>query len=146
MNERTHYIKIYPSDFTLEKVDVSVVCERWVERHIVRVRTFSSHIFFWETPLLGCVSLAQVLFSELRRKLTTWLSSRVLLQVTHLVYLSALIVLSCSLITMWQVFKAHGVTRNEPKIHGICYITESHFYCCRLHIILFNINDLFAQS
>ena len=30
---------------------------------------------------------------------------------------------SCLLIKMWQLVKAHGVTRNEPKIHVICYIT-----------------------
>ena len=29
---------------------------------------------------------------------------------------------SCLLIKMWQLAKAHGVTRNEPKIHVICYI------------------------
>ena len=26
---------------------------------------------------------------------------------------------------MWQLAKAYGVTRNEPKIHVICYITPS---------------------
>ena len=33
MNERTHFFikKIYISHFILERVDVSVVCERWVE-------------------------------------------------------------------------------------------------------------------
>ena len=31
---------------------------------------------------------------------------------------------SCLLIKMWQLPKAHGVTRNEPKIHVICYITH----------------------
>ena len=29
----------------------------------------------------------------------------------------------CLLITTWQLVKAHGVTRNEPNIHVICYIT-----------------------
>ena len=29
------------------------------------------------------------------------------------------------LITTWQLVKAHGVTRNEPKIHVICDITLS---------------------
>ena len=29
----------------------------------------------------------------------------------------------CLLITTWQLVKAHGVTRNEPKIHVMCYIT-----------------------
>ena len=49
MNERTHFfIKIYLSYFILERVDVCVVCGRWVERHILRERTSSSHIFFQE--------------------------------------------------------------------------------------------------
>ena len=49
MNERTHFfIKIYLSHFILERVDVSVVCERWVARHILRERTSSFHIFFQE--------------------------------------------------------------------------------------------------
>ena len=30
----------------------------------------------------------------------------------------------CLLITIWPLVKAHGVTRNEPKIHVICYITN----------------------
>ncbi len=39
MNERTHFfIKMYLSHFILERVDVSVVCERWVERHIYSER------------------------------------------------------------------------------------------------------------
>ena len=29
----------------------------------------------------------------------------------------------CLLITAWELVKEHGVTRNELKIHGICYIT-----------------------
>ena len=28
----------------------------------------------------------------------------------------------CLQITTWQLVKAHGITRNEPKIHVICYI------------------------
>ena len=75
-----------------------------------------------ETPLIGCVSLAWLWISAFCLNLTTLFSSRGLLPVTHLFDLSALIVLSCLLITMWQLIKAHGVTRNEPKIHGICYI------------------------
>ena len=31
---------------------------------------------------------------------------------------------SCLLIKWWQLTKAHGVTRNEPKIHVIRYITR----------------------
>ena len=49
MNERTHFfIKIYLSHFILKRVDVSVVCEGWVERHILRESTSSSHIFSQE--------------------------------------------------------------------------------------------------
>ena len=33
---------------------------------------------------------------------------------------------SCLQIKMWQLTKAHGITRNEPKIHAICYITDVH--------------------
>ena len=55
------YKNIYLSHLILERVDVSVVCERWVERHILRERTSSSHIFFQEpwganacTPWQAC--------------------------------------------------------------------------------------------
>ena len=98
MNELTHFfIKIYISHFILEKVDDSVVCERWAERHILRERTSSSHIFFRkpgganaftplqaETPLIGCVSLAWLRFFALCLNLTAWFSSRGFLPVTHL--------------------------------------------------------------
>ena len=59
MNERTHFfIKIYLSRFILERVDVSVVRERWVERHILRERT-SSHIFFQEPRGANVCTLLQ---------------------------------------------------------------------------------------
>ena len=144
MNERTHFfIKIYLSHFIIERVDVSVVCEKWVERHILRERISSSHIFFQEpgganaciplassseTALIDCVSLARLRFSALRLNLTAWFSSRGFLPVTHQLYPSALIVLSCLLITMWQLVIAHGVTRNKPKIHVICYIRRRQKY------------------
>ena len=35
---------------------------------------------------------------------------------------------SCLLIKMWQLAKAHRVSRNEPKIHVICYITPTVVY------------------
>ena len=73
-----------------------------------------------ETPPISCVSLSRLL---LCLNLTAWLSSRGLLLVTRLLYPTALIVLSCLLITTWQLVKAHRITRNEPKIHGICYMT-----------------------
>ena len=78
-----------------------------------------------EMPLIGCMYLARLRFSVLCLNLTAWFSSRGLLPVTHLSYPTALIMLSssCLLIKMWQFAKAHGVTRKEPKIHVICYIT-----------------------
>ena len=79
-----------------------------------------------ETPLIDCVSLARLRFSALCLNPTAWFSSRGLLPVTHLLYPTALIVLSypCLFITAEQLVKARGVTWNEPKIHVICYITE----------------------
>ena len=41
----------------------------------------------------------------------------------------------CLLITAWQLVKAHRVTRNEPKIHVICYITRSRYYLIYFFII-----------
>ena len=42
--------------------------------------------------------------------------------------------LLCLLITTWQLVKARGVTRNEPKIHGICYIIVWDFVSLSLEI------------
>ena len=39
----------------------------------------------------------------------------------------------CLLITTWQLVKAHGVTRNEPKIHVISYITFDHTTQWHMH-------------
>ena len=75
-----------------------------------------------EMSLVGCVSLVR-LFLCLCPNLTAWFSSRCLRPVTHLFNLSSLIVLSCLLITTWPLVKVRRVTWNEPKIHGICYIT-----------------------
>ena len=49
---------------------------------------------------------------------------------------------SCALIKMWQVTKTHGVTRHEPKIHVICYITtlveldETYYERVRIRLLL----------
>ena len=114
-----------------------------MKRHILRERN-SSHIFFQEPEgvptlaypcklvrddLISCVSHARLWFSALCLNLTAWFSSRGLLLVTHQLYPSALIVLSCLLITTWQFVKTHRVTRNEQKIHGIRYITTSKILC-----------------
>ena len=128
MNERTLlYKNIYISHFILERVDASVVCERWVSETYTQTADFFPYLLpgarecqrlhplasSSETPLVGCVSHARLRFSALCLNLTAWFSSRVLLPVTHLFNLSALIVLSCLLIITWQLVKAHGVTKNE---------------------------------
>ena len=41
---------------------------------------------------------------------------------------------SCLLIKMWQLAKAHGITRNKPKIHIICYIT--HFATFDYYVVI----------
>ena len=164
INERTHFfIKIYLSLFILERVDVSVVCERWVERHILRERTSSSHIFSRkpggvnasssETPLIDCVSHARLRFSALCLNLTAWFSLSDPLLVTHLFDLSALARSHLPVYKkLWQLTKAHGVTRNEPKIHVICYITPI-LWLLKLWYVkgkflseTFSHNHLFVQS
>ena len=89
---------------------------------------FHPHASSSGRPLVSCVSHARLRFSAVCPNLTTWFSSRGLLPVTHLLYPSALIVLCCLLITMWQLVKAHRVTWNKLKIHGICYIAFFIFY------------------
>ena len=138
MNERTHlFIKICISHFILERVDVSMVCERWMERHILWERT-SSHILFQDPGGANACTPLQARQGHLDRlrvprstvilctllNLTAWFSLHGLLPVTHRLDLSALIVLSCLLIKIWQPTKALGVTSNEPKIHVMLYNTS----------------------
>ena len=138
MNERTHFfIKTYLSHFILEMG--WCFCGVWEmggETYTQREDFFFPYLLpgAWvansctplqaETPLIGCVSYARLWFSALCLNLTAWFSSCGLLPVTHLLYPTTLIVLSCLLITTWQLVKEQWVTRNEPKIHGICYITS----------------------
>ena len=42
---------------------------------------------------------------------------------------------SSLLVKMWQLAKAHGVTKNEPKIYDICYITLVDLEPCRKHLV-----------
>ena len=78
-------------------------------------------------------------------KLTTWVSSRDLLLVIHLLYPSALIApsSSCLLIKMWQLTKAHGVTWNERKIHVRCDITFVVFVIWLFGFSYYFINSFF---
>ena len=132
MNERTDFfIKIYLSHFILERVDVSVVCERWVERHIFRERTSSSHIFFLKpgnanasTPLQArqrrfCSAACPTLNSIL---CTLSKSDRVVL-ITWSPSGYTRVVPEChDRVVLFNIHNV-GVTRNELKIHVICYIT-----------------------
>ena len=142
MNERTHFfIKIYISPTLFSKGLMFLWCVRDGWRDIYSERglllPISSSMSQGcqclhplasssETPPIGYVSLTRLRFSALCLNLTAWFSSRCLLPVSHLLYPTALIVLSSSslLIKIWQLAKAHGVTWNEPKIHVICYTTE----------------------
>ena len=115
-----------------------------MERHILREGTSSCPISFsgsqWvptlapplqaissetsETPLIGCMSLA-------------WLSILCTLSKSDCVDITwspsgytpvgpdcpDALPSPCLLITIWQLVKAHEVTRNKPKIYVTCYIT-----------------------
>ena len=140
MNERTHFfIKIYLSHFILERVDVSMVCEKWLERHIYLERglllSISSSRSQGVPTLAPPCKLVRDASARLRVPRSTTIlclskSDRVVLITwspsgytsvapeypDRLSYL-------CLLITAWQPVKAPGVTRNEPEIHVICYIT-----------------------
>ena len=68
-NERTNtllYKNMYLSHFILERVDVSVVFERWVERHMLRERNCTRsqvrqrRLWSAACPTLGCDSLHSV--------------------------------------------------------------------------------------
>ena len=77
-----------------------------------------------ETPLIGRLSLARLsilcTLSKSDRVVITWSPSGYTpIGPDRPGALPSL----CLLITTWQLDKALGVTRNEPKIHVICYIT-----------------------
>ena len=77
------------------------------------------------TPLIDCVSKAWLPNSLPRSK-----SDHVVITWSPSGYISVgpdssdALPSSCLLITTWQLVKAHGVTRNEPEIYVICYITD----------------------
>ena len=103
-----------------------MVCERWVERHILWERT-SSYIFFQSqgvpTLALPCKLVRDVPWSVAcpharlqLSKTATWFSSRDPLRLhtcLNWVHWHAVIFLFTN--------QLHGVIRNEPKTHVICY-------------------------
>ena len=112
------------------------------ETYTQRRNFFLSRIFFWEpgcaiacaslkaissddlTPLIGFMSLAWLpILWPLSKSDCVVLISHGLLPLTHLLGYPDTLQSPCLLITTWQLVKAHGVTRNELKIHVICYIT-----------------------
>ena len=131
MNERTHlFMKLYLSHFIHERVDVSVVCERWVERHILRERT-SSHIFFQE-PWVPMLAPPWKLIRDASARLRVPRSTAILCTQSK----SDRVVLitlfpsgytpdrpecpdapssSCLLIKMWRLTKSHGSLGTNQK-------------------------------
>ena len=65
MNERTHFfIKIYFSHFILERVDVSVMCERWVD---------TGAYYLLTQLLLLTIARCVILKNQLSTSSTSWL-------------------------------------------------------------------------
>ena len=107
-----------------------MVCERWVERHILRERTSSSisSSRSQAVPTLAppCKLVRDVsdrlrvprsrVFSALCLNLTTWFLSRGLLPVTHLWYPSALIALLFTYhnVTAFQSTQSHHKRTENP--------------------------------
>ena len=110
------------------------------ETYTQRRDFFLSHIFFREPGGANvCNPLVSHVIREVRDasdqlrvpgltpnslfclNMTTWLS-RGLLPVGPVC--SDALSSPCLQITTWQLDKAHGITRNELKIHVICYITH----------------------
>ena len=95
-----------------------------------RLHPLASHFVRDDLTLqsAACASLDSW-FSDLCLNLTVWFSYQVVSFRLHTRWnwLPDLLSSPCLLITTWQLVKAHGVTRNEPKIHVICYIIIAHF-------------------
>ena len=113
------------------------------EIYTQRGHIFLSHIFFREpecanactslramsserseTALIGCVSLARLpilcTLSKSDRVVITWSPSGYTPVGSDC---PEALSPPCLLITTWPLVKVHGVTKNEPKIHVICYKT-----------------------
>ena len=123
-----------------KKPNLFVVYERWVERHILREKRLlpisSSRSQGVPMLALPCklvrdasdrlrVPRSTVILCTLSKSdrvvLITWSPSGYTPVQPEC---SEVPSSSCLLIKMGQLTKAHGVTRNEPKIHVICYITH----------------------
>ena len=89
------------------------ICSSWSQR-VPRLALLCKLV---RDDLISCVFLARLRFSELCLNLTAWFSSRDLLSVTHLLYSTALIVLSylCLLITTWQLSNQTGSLETNQK-------------------------------
>ena len=149
------FIKIYLSFYSRKEPTVSCCLrDRWrdiySERGLLPISSPGSQGVPMPAPpcklvrdnLIDCVSHSWLWFSALCPNLTAWFSLRVLLPVTHLLYLSALIMLPCLLVTMWQHVIAHRVTLNELKIHGIFYIT----HWTNNKLLIYTYNNFFNKS
>ena len=135
-NETHFFIKIYLSHSILERRTPFAVSlrDRWRSIY-TREDFFLPHIFsgsqgvptlaspckLVRNDLIDCVSLARLpIFCTLSK------SDRVVITWSPSAYTPVrpecpdALSSSCLLIKIWQLAKAHGVTRNEPKIHVIC--------------------------
>ena len=137
-NEEHVYIK-YISHFIFERGPQFVVSlrerERDGETYTQRGDFFLCHIFFREPTLAPsckpyrqrrprrlCSTPDSLPLSKSDRGVITWSPSGYTPVGPDC---SDALPSPCLLITTWQLVKAHGVTRNEPKIHVICYITQT---------------------
>ena len=161
MNERTHsFIKIHLSLFILERVEVSVVCERWVERQYTQREDFFFPYLLLEP---GGANACTPLQARLRRFFSAacpfaWLRfsalcpNLVLISWSPSGYTSVwpecpdALSSSCLQIKMWQLTKAHGVTRDELKIHVIGYITQTHAQISHISFIFRRIRKKSVNS
>ena len=157
MNETLLYKNISLILFLKEAYCLLLVWEIDGEAYTRRGDFFLPHIFFQgqgganactslqalssersETLLIGCVSLARLpilcTLCKSDRMVITWSPSGYtpVGPACH----DALST-PCFLITTWQLVKAHGVTRNEPKIDVICYITYDCFFSTHFKHISF---------
>ena len=138
MNERNTSLYKYIPHFILEKgpqfvvsweIDGNIYSERGLLLRISSsgsqgVPTFASPCKLVRDDLIGCVSHARLRFSALYLNLTvvliTWSPSGYTPVVPDCPDVQSY---PCLLITAWQRVKSHEDTRNEPKIHVICYVT-----------------------
>ena len=156
MNEWTHFfIKIYLSHLTHERVDVFVVWEMDGDTYIQREDFFFPYLL---PGARGCQRLHPLASSSETSSVRLRVHRSTVILCTssksdHAVFITwspsgytpvrpecpDTPSSSCLLIKTWQLTKAHGVTRNEPKIRVICYIILPLFVSIKLTSVLISL-------